>query len=117
MRGAGGRYLIDPAELERAFGKLARTDARSDARTRVRTGLHKRARRKPRQADEAADIEARELELLRDQLEHERLERARERQAFDEERRFLRSLIESHGEQIRLLTRQAEPARRRWWFW
>lgn len=123
-----GRYLIDPAELERVFGKLARADVRAQVRTGA---VHRsaQANAQPRaQARAAAGAEgegrpdaarvlAREVELLREQLERERLERERERLAFEEERRFLRGLVESHGEQVRLLSRPAEPARRRWWPW
>lgn len=91
-----GRFLIDPAELERAFGSLASPDARIDA-------SHQQAR-----AHDAPAL-IREVELLRDQLVHERGERDHERRSWEDERQFLRALVERHAEQIKLLTDQREP--------
>jgi excisionase family DNA binding protein len=104
-RDGNGRYLIDPAELERAYGQLGAHEVRTDA-------MRELAR-----ADASC---AREIELLREQLEHERGERERERRAWEDERTFLRRLVEQHSEQLRLLTHErAEPQAKRagWWRW
>jgi hypothetical protein len=59
---------------------------------------------------------AREVDLLREQLEHERSERDRERRTWDDERAFLRGLVEQHTSQLRLLTAsQTETKRAGWW--
>ncbi len=89
-----GRYQIDPAELERVYGSLRSPDARAD---------------EPSDAlPQSASIEAmraaglmREVELMREMLE-------RERRTWDEERTFLRSLVDRQGEQLKLLTDQRE---------
>ncbi len=90
-----GRYLIDPAELERVFGALRSPDARTDA-------LHEDAR--------ASDAPARdrELELVREMLERERAERERERRTWEDERTFLRGLVDRQSEQLKLLTDQRQ---------
>jgi len=89
-----GRYLIDPAELERVYGPLGAHEVRTDAM------------REHAQADASP---AREVELLREQLEHERVERERERRVWDDERDFLRKLVEEHTTQLRLVTRELTP--------
>src|SRR3954466_6268779 len=68
-----GRYLIDPAELERVYGTLRAAPVRSD----------------DEQPHAQSDFNgfARELELVREMLERERLERERERSTYDRERR------------------------------
>jgi hypothetical protein len=108
-----GRYQIDPAELERAFGSLRSPDARTDALHEDLALTHDAI---PRNAC------AREVELLREMLERERSERERERSAWEEERIFLRSLVERQSDQLKLLTdqrekEQEEAPRRRWWRW
>lgn len=108
-----GRFLIDPAELERVFGRLAQATGRGP----VQTDAPHRDAHVHASIEDARSL-AREVALLREQLDRERAERAREQQGFDDERRFLRGLIESHTEQIRLLSQPTlEPARRRWWWW
>ena len=61
----------------------------------------------------------RELELLRAMLEQERnahtrtrADHDRERRSFEEERTFLRGMLEKHVEQVRLLTDQREQKSR-----
>ncbi len=103
-RDGQGRYLIDPAELERVYGPLRVHEVRTDAM------------REHAQADASA---AREVELLREQLDHERNERDRERRTWEEERDFLRRLVEEHTTQLRLLTAEPTPEpetkRAGWW--
>src|SRR3954451_8832960 len=64
-----GRYLIDPAELERVYGSL-RTPA-----------VHSNA--PPEDAQTESNASPREIELLRELLESERAAHDRERAAFD----------------------------------
>ena len=100
-----GRYLVDPAELERVYGTLRTPTVRSDAL--------------PSDAQEAQSAPPdRELALVREMLERERTHHERERSAYDrdrqsweEERAFLRSTVERRDEQMKLLTdqRQLEP--------
>ncbi len=94
-----GRYQLDPAELERVFGTLRSPDTRTDAVHEDLAPTHDAA---------ARDARARELELTREMLERERAERDRERRAWDDERTFLRSLVERQTEQLALLTDQRE---------
>lgn len=107
-----GRYLIDPAELERVFGALAPHDADTDAEL---DAVHENA-----QADNALE---RELEVVRELLEAERTMHERERRTWEDERSFLRSLVEKQTDQVKLLTDQrseeekAKHERRRWWQW
>src|SRR3954451_13662708 len=93
-----GRYLIDPSELERAFGSLRSPDAPDDADSDVL----------PQSASvdtsRVAALE-REVELLREMLE-------RERRTWDDERIFLRSLVGEQSGQIKLLTDQREERER-----
>lgn len=99
-RNAHGRYLIDPAELERVFGALANPD---DARTDV----HVNAMHEDAPASRIAALE-REAELLREMLDRERAVHDRERHTWEEERTFLRELATKHTDQIKLLTDQRE---------
>jgi hypothetical protein len=107
MKSELGRYLVDPAELERVYGALRMPPVHSEA---------------PRQDALSGDglLAAREVEHLRELLERERSERERERhsyerdrQTWEEERTFLRTITERQSEQVRLLTDQREhvPAR------
>jgi hypothetical protein len=96
-----GQYLIDPAELERVYGTLRTPDARNGS--------------EHHDASVSDDAHQRELELLREMLEQERSAHARtradhdrERRSFDEERTFLRGMLEKQTEQVRLLTDQRE---------
>ena len=96
-----GQYLIDPAELERVYGTLRTPDARNGS--------------EHHDAPASDDAHQRELELLREMLEQERNAHARtradhdrERRSFDEERTFLRGMLEKQTEQVRLLTDQRE---------
>jgi excisionase family DNA binding protein len=95
------RFRIDPAELERAFGQLYAPA--------VRTAGETDALPHPAPADlpRTATLE-REVELLREMLSmHER-----ERQGWEEERAFLRNLVETQAAQVKLLTDQREQAPR-----
>jgi Helix-turn-helix domain len=109
-RDENGRYLIDPAELERVFGTLSPYDARTDAGV---DAVHENAR-----ADNAL---ARELEVVRELLEAERTMHERERRTWEDERTFLRALVEKHTDQIKLLTDQRphgeQKKHARWWRW
>jgi excisionase family DNA binding protein len=93
------RYLIDPAELQRVYGSLRTPDRRIDEPT------DETQHTTSGDAMRAAAL-AREVELLREMLE-------RERRGFEEERTFLRGMLERQAEQVRLLTdqREREPAR------
>ena len=91
------RYQIDPAELERVYGKLRSPDAHDDAsRDAVPQSASADALR-------AAGLE-REVALLREMLE-------RERRSFDEERTFLRGLADKQADQVRQLTDQRDRER------
>jgi hypothetical protein len=102
-----GRYLVDPAELERVYGALRVPPVHSEA---------------PRQDAQSGDalLAAREVEHLRELLERECTERERDRQSYErdrrtweEERAFLRTITERQAEQVKLLAdqREREPAR------
>ena len=107
-RDESGRYLIDPAELERVFGALASPDADTDA-------VHDNALVK--------NALERELEVARELLEAERSMHERERRTWEEERSFLRGLVEKQTDQVKLLTDQRseedkqKERRRGWWPW
>ncbi len=98
-----GQWLIDPAELERVYGSLRVPDASSEA-----SGHDAYVAQ--------VAVLTREVELLRETLAHERrtsretLEH--ERRSFDEERTFLRGMLEKQTDQVRLLTDQREQERR-----
>jgi hypothetical protein len=98
-----GRFLIDPAELERAFGPLRDPDATDDAEHEAAQASHESAL-------------ARELELVREMLERERSERQRELRQWEEERAFLRTLVDRQTDQVKLLAdlRPKEPPRNLW---
>jgi hypothetical protein len=102
-----GRYLVDPAELERVYGALRLPAVQTEA---VQHEAH----------DGNSALAAREVEHLRELLERESRERERERQgyerdrrAWEEERAFLRTLTEKQTEQMRLITDQRERERPR----
>lgn len=111
-RDESGRYLIDPAELERVFGALASPDADTDAEP---DALHENALVK--------NALERELEVVRELLEAERSMHERERRTWEEERSFLRGLVEKQTDQVKLLTDQRSEGdkqkekRRGWWPW
>src|SRR3982751_4383056 len=94
-----GRFLLDPAELERVFGPLLSAEVLNDDRA---DDEHEDARAVH---DPAL---ARELELVREMLERERAERERERRSWEDERSFLRGMLEKHTDQVKLLTDQRE---------
>ena len=91
-------FRIDPAELERVFGQL-----QSPA---VRTASEDDAMPQPAPAETARTATlAREVELLREMLSmHER-----EREGWEEERTFLRSMLERATDQVKVLTDQRQP--------
>src|SRR3954451_10464872 len=91
-----GHYLIDPAELERVYGALRNATSHPD--------------NEPQDAQPDDDAHTREIALLREMLERERTSYDRERQQWNEERTFLRSLVDRHTDQIKLLTDQRERA-------
>jgi excisionase family DNA binding protein len=99
-----GHHLIDPAELERAYGTLRSPDERDASR------------------DDAEEQDAtpayvaalsREVELLREMLERERSQYDRDRRGWDDERTFMRGMLERHTEQVKMLTDQREERDRR----
>ena len=100
-----GQYLLDPAELERVYGTLRSPDARDGS-----------------ERDDASpsdDVHQRELELLREMLEQERQAHARtrtdhdrERHTWDEERTFLRGMLERQTDQVKLLTDERQQKER-----
>jgi hypothetical protein len=98
-----GQWLIDPAELERVYGSLRVPDAPSEPSNHDAYAL------------QVASL-TREVELLRETVAHDR-RTAREtleheRRQWDEERTFLRGMLEKQAEQVRLLTDQREQKRR-----
>lgn len=111
-RDESGRYLIDPAELERVFGALASPGADTDAEP---DAVHENA--------QGHNALARELEVVRELLEAERTMHDRERRTWEEERAFLRGLVEKQTDQVKLLTDQRSEEekqrheRRGWWPW
>ena len=101
-----GHYLIDPAELERVYGALRTPDVQTDA---------------PPLDAQAAHVAAleRELALVREMLEREtahhrdtRSAYASDRRTWEEERTFMRGMLEKHTDQIKLLTDQREERER-----
>jgi hypothetical protein len=101
-----GRYLVDPAELERVYGMLRTPAVRPDAPQSDAQAAH-------------STPPERELALVREMLERERAHHERERNAYErdrqsweEERTFLRSIVERRDEQLKLLTDQREQAPR-----
>ena len=92
-----GHYLIDPAELERVYGTL-HTPAQVHADASHTEDAH-------------PHTDAVALELTREMLERERAEHERERRQWEDERTFLRGMLERRDEQVKLLTdqRQHEP--------
>jgi hypothetical protein len=113
-RDGQGRFTIDPAELERVYGTLRDPDADADAGNDVQW---------PDAADGNSGAQLREIELMREMLSNERaasreaLEREltnleHERRRFDEERTFLRSMLERQSEQVRLLTDERQQKER-----
>jgi len=109
-----GRYGIDPAELERVYGTLRSPNADDDVSNDA-------------QQLDAADGNGaallREIELLREMLSHERaasreaLERERgnhdrERHSWDEERTFLRGMLEQQTDQVKLRTDERQQKER-----
>jgi excisionase family DNA binding protein len=92
------RYLIDPAELERVYGSLRSPDEHSDERSDA----------VPQSASADAMRAAglmREVELLREMLD-------RDRRSFDEERTFLRGMLERQTEQVKRLTDERQQKER-----
>ena len=83
-------YLIDPAELERVFGTLRAPDADADALPEDAYA----------EATRAAGLQ-REVELLREM-----------QRQWEEERAFLRGMLERTTEQVKLLTDQRQPEHR-----
>src|SRR3954451_2693652 len=92
------RYLIDPAELERVYGALRSPDERSDEIDAVML---------PSASAEAMRAAAltKEVELLREMLD-------RERRTWDEERTFLRGMLERQTDQVKLLTDERQQKER-----
>lgn len=100
-----GRYSIDPAELERVFGMLApvvRTPVQPDA-------VHEYAH--------ARNALETELRMLRERLDHDRATHERERQTWEDERTFLRRVVEKQTDQIKLLTDERDKPRQSVWWW
>ena len=89
-----GRFQIDPVELERAFGMLRSPDASAAADA---AALQQSA------SDDAARAAAleREVALLREM-----------QRQWEEERTFLRGLVERRDEQVKLLTDQQQASPR-----
>jgi hypothetical protein len=100
-----GHYLIDPAELERVYGTLRAPTQPADP-----------ADAASHDAQAIPPPQSRELELLRESFAQERkvwsdtLEH--ERRQWDEERTFLRGMLERHTEQVRLLTDERQQKER-----
>jgi hypothetical protein len=90
-----GRYQIDPAELERVYGALRVPDERTDA------GSDEAPPSSSNDAARAA-ILAREVELMRELWD-------RERRTWEEERAFLRTMLERATDQVKAITDQRQP--------
>lgn len=109
---ADGNFLIETSELERVFGTLHPVAPDADARP-----LHVLA------SADASTLVQIELRHTREQLARERVYveeqkqmHERDRQAWNEERAFLRELVEKRDDQIRALTHApAETKRAGWW--
>ena len=95
-----GRFLIDPAELERVYGVLHTPSPVQDDETPS--------------GDAHPHTDTVALALVREMLERERSERDRERRQWEEERDFLRTMLERRDEQVKLLADQRQP---RAWLW
>ena len=98
------RYRIDPAELERVYGPLRNPDdvrdaSRDDAEEPDTTPLR------------VAALE-REVELLREMLADARQASDRDRRSFDEERTFLRGMLERQTQHVKLLTDERQQKER-----
>jgi hypothetical protein len=97
-----GQWLIDPAELERVYGQLRMPDAGVAASNPDTYALQVAAL-------------TREVELLRETLEHERRTWREtldhERGSFEEERTFLRGMLQMQTEQVKLLTDERQRDR------
>jgi hypothetical protein len=90
-----GRYQIDPAELERVYGSLRVPDERTDA------GTDEIPSSSSSDAMRTAAL-TREVELIRELWD-------RERRTWEEERTFLRSMLERATDQVKALTDQRQP--------
>jgi hypothetical protein len=110
-----GRHLIDPAELERVYGPLRNPDAhdavRADAEQQDANDLS--VATLTREVELLREMLERERRVASDTLERERTNHDRDRHSWEEERTFLRGMLEKQAEQVRLLTdqREREPAR------
>ena len=98
-----GQWLIDPAELERVYGSLLSPDADEEADGQDAYAMQVAAL-------------TREVALLREMLDHER-RTAREtleheRRSFEQERSFLRGMLERQTEQVKLLTDERQQKER-----
>ena len=100
-----GRLLIDPAELERVYGMLQPAPVDGEAL--------------PEHAPGDTGAAVREIELLREMLERERAHHEevhgtyeRDRRAWEEERAFMRSLLDRQTEQVKLLTDERQRKER-----
>ena len=104
------RYRIDPSELERVYGTLRNPDIDDGAGNDLQ------------QLDAADGNSAallREIELLREMLDQERSAHARtrsdhehERRSFEQERTFLRGMLERQTEHVKLLTDERQQKER-----
>jgi excisionase family DNA binding protein len=104
-------YLIETSELERVFGTLHPMHGGTEAQP-----MHA-----PASADASTLLQL-ELRHIRDQLTTEQVHREeqkqlyeRDRQAWQDERTFLREQVTSQGDQLRALTHQPETRRAGWW--
>jgi hypothetical protein len=100
-----GRLLIDPAELERVYGMLQPAPVDGEAL--------------PEHAPDGTGAAVREVKLLREMLERERAHHEevhgtyeRDRRAWEEERAFMRGMLDKHTDQIKLLADQREERER-----
>ena len=100
-----GEYLIDPAELERAYGPLKREEPlRSDTEEHDAT---------PKETSETKLLQQK-LEFLEEQLETARStinKLEEDKKDLREERDRLLSVIDKQTDQVKMLTDQSEAAR------
>lgn len=109
-RDAEGIYVIDPAELARAYPLIEMHDAQNDAR-------HGALRNCEAEPDEAAILRLR-LSLLTDERDRERTAAEREREQLAETVADLRARLDRAEQRITALIGDQKPKERRsWWPW
>lgn len=109
-RDAEGMYIIDPAELARAYPFVETTDAQHDAR-------HGAPRNSATEPDDTTILRLR-LSLLVDERDRERIAAEREREQLATTVEDLRARLDRAEQRITALIGNQTPKRRvSWWRW